>query len=374
MILFDEITREDTAPAAYSEGEFKYLNETGRTEASAIRHVLEDWFSHYSEGDRKEFIQRFRSGNDDHFRACVFELYIHELLRACGYSVEVHPKMQNERNTRPDFLAKQNCDDAVYIECTVASEGSDTERSAETRKKVVFDTLDQMESPDFFLDLQLRGVPTTSPPGSRLRRQITSWLQSLNFEDIVQIYQHDGIVLLPVYDFVHEGWRIRVRPIPKTGALRGKHGVRPIGFKHTVSSRISRRESVRSNVIDKASRYGLLNTPYIIAVNCLGKFARDQDYLEALYGDQLDQYDGVWLTTHGHRYTRISGVLGVLKLDPWQLARRDICLYHNPHPFLRYGGVLSRFKQCNVRSGNVQFIDGEHPRMLLTLPEQWPEC
>jgi hypothetical protein len=293
MMLFDEIMRQDTAPAGYSEGEFTYLNQSGRTEAAAVRHVLEEWFSHYPEGHKEEFRQRFRSGSDEHFRACVFELYVYELLRACAYCVEVHPEVQDGGNTKPDFLAHQNGDDVLYVECTIASEGSDSERGAGARKRVVYDTLDRMESPDFFLDLQLCGAPATPPPGIRLRRQLTSWLQSLNFDEVVRLYQHEGVALLPTYDFEHEGWQIRVRPIPKSGTLRGQPGVRPIGTRRTTSSSVSRRDAVRSSVIDKASRYGLLNAPYIIAVNCLGMFAREQDYLEALYGDEWDHYDGV---------------------------------------------------------------------------------
>jgi hypothetical protein len=373
-MLFDETVRQNMAPAAYSEGEFTYLDQSGRPEGAVVRHVLEDWFSHYPEEHKEEFRKRFRSGSDENFHACVFELYVYELLRACRYSVEVHPEVQNGGNKRPDFLAHQNGDDVLYVECTIASDGSDEERAAETRKRVVYDTLDRMESPDFFLDLQLRGAPTSPPPGAKLRRRLSSWLTSLSFDEVMQLYQRGGLARLPTYVFEHNGWRIIVRPIPKSGALRGQPGVRPIGTKTTASSSASRRDAVQSSVIEKASRYGRLNAPYIIAVNCKGMFARERDYLEALYGDERDHYNGVWLTTRGRRYARVSGVLGTLKLDSWQLARRDICLYHNPHAELQYVGALIRLRQCNIRSGHLEFTDGVLPRDLLHLPEQWPEC
>lgn len=124
----------------------------------------------------------------------------------------------------------------------------------------------------------------------------------------------------------------------------------------------------------KASRYGSLDALYLVAVNCLGRFAREGDFLEALYGDARERYDGIWLTARSKRYTRVSGVLGVLNLDPWQFARRDACLYHNPHACSTYLGPLTRLRQCRIVSENAQFTDGVPPRTMLGLSAQWPEA
>ena len=111
--------------------------------------------------------------------AAFSEMYFHALLRRIGYSVEVHPAPPSGSDKRPDFLAVRNDEPQFYVEVVLATDASAADAGARARADVVLDTLDRLESPDFFLDLRLRGAPNTPPPGSKLRRSLAMWLSGL---------------------------------------------------------------------------------------------------------------------------------------------------------------------------------------------------
>lgn len=392
MKLFDELERHDTEPAQNSESEFAYLNRSARAEANQTRQMLEVWFSHYPDSEKSELRSRFRSDIDSQHRAASFELFLHELLLKLGYRVTPHPTVPGNVTKTPDFLAEASPDDHFYLEATLATGESAQKAAAQARMKSVYDTLNRIvDSPNFFLWLDIKGSPTTQPPAKKVASFIKANLDKLDPDEVTKLFESEGIDALPRWQFEHEGWKIEFHPIPKKPEARGKPGVRPIGMQSYGVQRVDHRTPIRDAIIDKAGRYGELDLPYIVAINAVEPI--DQiDIMEALFGKEQFTItfsetepakpiqsemsrapDGVWMGPSGPRYTRVSGVLLAARFTLWNVTSAYLRLYHNPWAQRPYLSVLARLAQGILEGNHIKMVDGESPGTILGLDEVSPE-
>src|SRR5689334_21202209 len=140
-MLFDSVVRSDTGPAPSAEPEFSYLNRSARPVASTIREILEAWFSHYPPTEQEDLRQRFRSAINSQHRAAFFELFLHEVLFRLGYGMELHPKLRNGADKRPDFVITSPHQSRLYLEAILATEESVAETGAQARMNSVLDAV-----------------------------------------------------------------------------------------------------------------------------------------------------------------------------------------------------------------------------------------
>jgi hypothetical protein len=139
-------------------------------------------------------------------KAAWLELFWHEVLHRSGYEVEVHPTIANVA-TNPDFLA--NRDGAqFYLEATLAMAPDDP--AAERKLAELHDTLDRMDSPDYFLEFQYRGSPEGNIRGRSLRERLERWLR--------QPYQDQNYGAVPTFTLDEQGVSLTFIPIPKDRA------------------------------------------------------------------------------------------------------------------------------------------------------------
>jgi hypothetical protein len=365
MKLFNKINRDDEGAAQYAEPKFIYLNRSARIEVEGIRQVLEEWFFHSPSGERVTLRSRFRSTNDKEFHSAFFELFLHELLIRLGCQVEIHPPSESTTKC-PDFLVKSASGVCSYMEAVLATEESVEDAAARRRKQVVYDVLDkQLNSPDFFIGMKLRGTPETQPSAKKVATFLKKRLVSLNYDAIVELWKTGGINAVPQWYYEHKGWQIVFFPIPKPPNKRGKAGLRPLGVRAPLGGGWGRIESsritLRDVITDKAGNYGKLNLPYVIAVNALGKITfLPEIHLEALFGGEkwvsipdktgrsstpkfTRAPDGAWTSKSGPRYTRVSAVLLVNLLTPWDISNAPIRLYHNPWAQKLYTRLLQQY-------------------------------
>ena len=161
--------------------------------------------------------------------------------------------------------------------------------------------------------------------------------------------------------------------------------MRSIGLISTGVRWIDSTTVVREGIVRKAKRYGSLEFPYVIAVNCLGEHVERIDIMNALIG--TEQYvlrgyigepqmerkpDGVWRSGSGARYTRLSAVLIASPVHPWSIPSAPICLYHNPWARQPYRCELTRLFQAIPRNNRMEWVDGESLASIFQLPFQWP--
>lgn len=388
MSLFDELERSCVGPRLYAEPEFTYLNRSGRCGVQKIREVLDDWYSHYPEEHRADLRGRFRSTDDANYRSAFFELFLHELLQRLGCQVQIHPVLAG--NVRhPDFLLESARHGRFYLEAVLATDESDEEMAAKARMNIVYDALNRLESPHFFIGMDVIGAPATPPSSREIREFLARQLAPLNAEEIAEACERGGFRALPHWRYEHDGWVISLFPIPKSPEQRKTAGVRPIAIQFEEFRFLEIQESIRNAVLQKANRYGQLDLPFVIAVNVLADLVDRDDVLSALFGDEQIIYrrdlavpqgpelgrapNGAWTSPAGPRYTRVSGVLVAAHLTPSSIPWASVCLYHNPWAARPYDCELNRLHRAvPVNQTTLQFYDGESLASVFGLPADWP--
>jgi hypothetical protein len=125
---------------------------------------------------------------------------------------------------------------------------------------------------------------------------------------------------MPQWQYDHEEWHLTFFAIPRAPGRRGLPGVRPLAVQMPGVEIDRSVETIRRAVNEKASRYGDLDRPYVIAVNIL-EFPHAEAMSEALFGKPqwpvtmteagprvegpIRSLDGVWVDRQG-RVTPVS--------------------------------------------------------------------
>lgn len=389
MSIFSLDNQSDLRPRRHSETYSQYLGRSSHSIAVAIRRLLESWISAYPEAERAEMVARLRSGNDIAFQSAFFELFLYILLSKVGYEVEIHPEIAGLTRARPDFLLHGPSGERVYLEAVLVTEMSEQERAGKALRDVLLDGLNDLESPNFFVNAKWRGQPGSAPSISRLKRDILSWLNSLDPTHCEELLRTSGLRGLPTFRWEHDGWLVKFQAHPKTTKLRGKSGVPTLGIQMPEIRRSNASKAMRKALKKKASRYGRLGCPFVVAVNSLHHTMDRISIDEALFGTEqvtfladqegnekvaLDRAgDGVLVGNDQVRNTRISAIFVAVSLVPTTIASNDSSLYfyHNPWAEWPYDGPLCRLTQVKAESGKLVVISGMQAKDLLDVDPGW---
>jgi hypothetical protein len=346
---------------------------------------LERWFSAYPDEHKPDLRARYRSGRQSDHLSAFFELYLHQLLCRLGNQVQVHPDVAHS-SSRPDFLARTACGESFYLEAILAHAPSVEAEATEKRVAEVYDCLNRMDSPNFFLAMNLRGSPASPPKAARLRRELEHWLASLDPDHIAELYRADeGSV--PRLPWNHDGWRIEFKPIPKSPGGRGKPGIRPLGTFAPEGRLMNTREEIRRAIKTKVKKYGRLQIPLVIAINFLDH-CDHIDILDALFGDEQTivhfSQDGEVAgqsptrASNGmfapQRNRRVSAVAVAADVSPWTMGSVTPELVHHPWAYVPISSKSWPMPQWvgDLATGKIKRCDGTSAAAVLDLPTPWP--
>jgi len=380
VTAFDDSARDGQGPASQLIGAFDYLNASGRPEAAAVRALVDQWLAEYPAPNRPALIRRLRSRDDVLHRSAFFELLLHALLIRQGFTIaEIEPQLANGR--APDFLVEAPDGRRFYLEATLASGMDNVSAGANRRMREALQAIDDVESPDFFLHLHSRGMPTQPIATSRLRRSVQRFVDGLDYEEAVaraaadqppaRIWQHD-----------EHGAHFMIQPVPKRTP---RPGGRAIGGRMLPACIIHPEIAIKSAIEGKAGRYGNTDIPLVIAVNALEEFAGINDAIEALFGTtgvvipengeprHVRNADGAWRNAGGPVYTRSSAVLFVERLSAWSVGQRSLRLILNPWARSPIAGLPLGIEVREVVGDRLQTLPGQSLRAIFRLPEGWPE-
>jgi hypothetical protein len=376
MPLFDLIDRNDRRLRLQNESSFDYLNVSARPGIVAIRELVERWFGRIPVDSQADIGARFRSRNEAQHKGAFFELFWHELLVRSGHQVAIHPAVPNAR-TSPDFLASSDGIPQFYLEATSAVPPEENQ-AAERRIAQLHDTLNRMDSPDYFLAIQYRGDPQDNLPGRTLREQLERWLRGLDFGQISDLYNSRRHSEVPSFTWGEPNCSLTFTPIPKSVETRGQPGIRPVGLHAKWEwSQVRTLEDIRVAVEGKANKYGELGLPLVVAVNVLNDFSDDTDTLYAIFGEKPfgDRIpNGAWYGPAGPRNTFVSAVSVVHQLTPTNLRDRSVELIHNPwgaHGLPQNCLALPR-RSVRLLDGKFERGDGMSAADILGIPALWP--
>ncbi|MFB3882456.1 MAG: hypothetical protein ACE149_14410 [Armatimonadota bacterium] len=380
MLLFDEFERVDTDPMHETETDYHYLNRSARAISVRVREELEEWFSRYPPEEQAELRSRFEFDDD---RSAFFELAVHELLQRLGLKVDIHEAPGEATGRRPDFTVHSPKCQSFYLEAVLATGESEEDVAARTRENCVYELLNEMESPDFFLTLHVREATQQQPSARRMRQAIGQWLDGLHPDEVIAHGPPPGLT------YCRDGWVVEFHAIPKLPQFRGQAGVRPIGVRIGGLAKLGCEDAIRTAVKRKSSRYGKLDRPYVIAVNALSEDVTKEEIVAALVGSPKAQIvqnadgelvveptgraaNGAWTGGESPTGTRVSAVLVAIQASPWNVGRVRAKLYHNPNAQRPYECELTRLPQARFVGDEAECLEGESLGEVLGLAEAWP--
>jgi len=387
--LFDDLVRTDLRPKAESEPRFHYLNTSARPAVGAYRSIAEKWFHRLPDPPKAELRGRFRSPIDWQHDSAFFELYVHELFCQIGFALQIHPKAKNCH--LPDFLVCAGRAPQFYVEATLAGVPSTKEQGANAREAIVYDSLNKIDSPNFFLDIDVSGAPKRSPPTRKLRTQIENWLAGLDPDKIGEFFQTGRYDAVPTLTWKHSGWQITIRPIPKSPRARGRPGIRPIGMLSPEGGWLKTRSELKLAFENKASRYGDLELPFMIAVNYVGLHSDNTDIMDSLFGQETVVFrqksdgtisagrqsrtpNGFWIGPNGPRNPQVSAVMVATDLCPWSVGVCTPEVFHNPWAThaLPKDKIPVPQHSINLRTECLEHTGGRSAGEILAIPSPWP--
>lgn len=382
--IFDSAERSDSTPGRHGESTFAFLNRISGDYWSHPRQLVQTWADHIADvEDYRDLRQRFRSRDDEQFRSAFLELYVHECLVRAGYSVTVHPTIPGT-SRRPDFYAER-AGAGLYVEA-IAPGTSPAAKASAGRRAVLFDVVDQVSDPNFFLHLSQLSEGPNPPAAARLRADLRRWLAGLDPDS------YPTFDLMPEWHWRDRGWSAIFKAIPKRPDSRGSRPTdRAIGvYGHHEASVVNDAPTIRNALATKHRAYGELDAPFIVAV---GTFIFDSDRwhaTNAFYGHQAIQLqeapdgvtvaqvvrglDGYFGGPPGWKNRNVSAVLLVNQLMPYHVHRAETTLWRHPDPLRPLVSALG-LPWTTVGFDGRQLIETAAPVTaadLFGLPDPWP--
>jgi hypothetical protein len=201
---------------------------------------------------------------------------VRELLLARGHHIlEIEPKLAHTSKS-PDFLVQAKEGHHLYLECVLATGRSQQEVAEQARLNQALTALDRTPSPRHFLDLTVHGVPTAPISIKKMTTALRAWIAGLPDDD--------SAMRAAPFQYQEHGSTIFVRAFPRR---HPDSATRAIGGRLFPARVVTVHEDVRGALEKKASRYGALDHPYVVAVNALSMFAHNDAIIDALLGSPL---------------------------------------------------------------------------------------
>jgi hypothetical protein len=392
MNLFDEISRHELGPRKPSESSFHWLNTSARVEAQRVRQVLEEWFTAFPEDGKTDLRSRIRSDRASQHLGAFFELYCSALLRQQGYCVNVHRKADRAKERVPDFEAVRDNETRFFFECTSAT-GPKQEEAEEARLNQVYQAIEQLDSPDFFVQAEIRRAPERSIPGEKLRNFLRTHLAELSYEQLDRAMREGGLHAPPRWRYQDGRCDITFFPVPTSPPLRGRAGVRPLGGQLYGMREVDPSGCIKRALKAKAAAYGEPRVPLVIAVNGISEWqfpADNFDIFQALFGTQVTvlqvnprtretricpsrHADGFWWGPRGPQYTRASAILTASLLQPFTVGTVNPVLWHNP--WAKHSldpGSWQGLQKVTTANGTYETRSGRLAWEILGLHQNWP--
>jgi hypothetical protein len=243
---------------------FQGLNECADPEFAYARSFVEEWFQRLPDGEKRDLHARLSSKDDGQHQQALFQLYLHELLVKMRYDVQCHPEVSREVRGRPDFLALRDGGPLFYLEATTTAPAV-AQTNEEKRLDAVYDALDEIACPNFWLDVVDHGGLKTAPKLHPLCRRVERWAATFP-PDEVSARDRRGEETTLLWE--ENGWLVEITLIPKPPELRGVPGTRPIGAQVSPGRFVVPEEGILHAMRTKANTYGEPGLPLVMPSTC----------------------------------------------------------------------------------------------------------
>jgi hypothetical protein len=210
-----------------------------------------------------------------------------------------------------------------------------------------------------------------------LKRGLQTWIAELPNDDRAK----DAAP----FAFEEHGVRISLKVWPRH---KRENGGRAIGVRHFPVQQVSPNQDAHTALKKKATRYGVLDYPFVVALNSLRLFHREENVVDALIGaskvvlkktgdgkeeiNEVRELNGIWFGPSGPRARALSAVLSLDQIDPWNFAARRALLIRNPWAIAKLPAIPFGTDELNPNEGKFQRADGGRLSTIFGLSENWP--
>lgn len=364
MRLFSEGERESGATRRYNEPMYSFLDKSSWPSVALIREFWEKWFSQYDEANKPALAPRFQSFDKHQHLSAFLELFSFAVLRHSGYELEIEPAVGSNAL---EFLASMNEPSVqFYVECTATGQRS-ADVGADARELDVLEAVDKVPSGQFLLQVEFRKRGPRAPSTKRLRKELATWLASLDQATALEGFQRDS---LTEWTWTDDEWVIKFAALPAEVDAEDEEGA--LGIVGPKVFDVDEHLRLRTALDHKASKYGDLAAPLLVFTNST-QYQRDRHLMIALLGDLV--WDVDLRKNHVSERFKLNGVFGsadkprnvVLSavihgnFQAAQFVDRPMVLVH--HPFASNPLPLGLFPFCEERH-----FDREKGNLITTPP------
>lgn len=245
--LFDDTERTFFGPSFHNEKSYDYYQRSARKDINIVREKLNEWFDDYQDSEKNELKKRFIKDFDSSF----YELFLFTLFKNLGFTVNIHPTLQNT-NKKPDFLIqKDNIE--IYVEAKVVYDKSKEQMAYERKVNEIYDQLDKIICPGFLLHLDTLLLKTTKQPSTRKAiKHIQEEISKLDSESVTENLYSKGFEGIPVIEFENNDIHIIVKPIPTIKSAKEIEDKRALGMFPFESFWGGNENALKSSINEKA--------------------------------------------------------------------------------------------------------------------------
>jgi hypothetical protein len=338
--LFSEAPRTRTGPAPYNESEYTSLDRSARPYAAVVRDTLDGWFHELPDYARGSIYTSFASRKTSVHRGGLLELYLHETFRRLELEIDTDIGREEPVHRRPDFLLAST-QHMTWVEATAVL-GDDVFTAGERRRvQQLYDLLNQCRDKRFLLLVEVEEAGSATLGRTSVLLPLERWLAGL--EPLRLSEEIDRGAALPELRITPQDWTVTIKATPVEPNTPPTGDKRVMGSTFEGFTELDDTSPLRRNLKRKASHYGALDAPYIIAVLCAGTFIEDNDIAEAMLGDTgyyrdpeqgrvvgIREPNGFWNGPGGPVNTRVSAVLTIPRLSAETIAIAEPTIWTSP--------------------------------------------
>jgi len=307
------------------------------------------------------------------------------MLKVLEFDVVVHPQLPNGVSTKPDFLAS-NKTGSFYVEAKVVYEKSEHERNTRKVLNYMIDDINKANIKDCFIVLKRATLLSGRQPSSNtIKKCIIKKLISLNLGSEgseAKVKENGGFDGIP-FTYEDEDIKLKLEVIPYKNYHEADS--RPIGVISFGADWSTTIDDVRKAIREKGRKYGELDKPLVIALNCFGIWdVVDEKVLEILFGriayhvdvesekaTPFIKNDGVWAKSGNHKTQKVSSIL-MCYIFPSNVGKRKYCHYINPWADNKMNGFLDSLQKCVLKDNSLKYIKDDSSGNPFGLPNNWP--
>ncbi|MGN6189557.1 MAG: hypothetical protein ACTHOE_11700 [Conexibacter sp.] len=314
--------RTDVTPRAHQEPAYAFLDRAAGPRWGRVRAELDGWFARLPAPARADLRNRFAQTAELDHAGAFWELWVHEAHRRRGFEVTVNIGTEaGER--RQDFVLTRG-GERCWLEATVVGGDSPLSFTARRLDEQLRDIVATVRAPRFSLALEVVRYGACSPGRRRIVPPLERWLGALDPREL----SASSCVRRLAFD----DWIVDVEAIALDREAARACGCAQLVPRARGGGAVNDVRPLRRKIKKKASRYGELAQPYLLAVLALGDAVCERDVEQALLGASPHDH-AVWHGPGGPCNRRLSGVLvaqGLRSTDPFTAAAAMPTLWRNP--------------------------------------------